>query len=100
MQVRIKEKMIVLKQVINPPVFDTTAAGQSKKNIEIYLKTIGYYNAVCTYRYKIDTVKNQFRVTTYFNINTGKYFTIDSISYAFTDSISNNYVTKVKPPVN
>jgi hypothetical protein len=89
MQVRIKEKMIVLKQVINPPVFDTTAAGQSKKNIEIYLKTIGYYNAVCTYRYKIDTVNNQFRVTTYFNINTGKYFTIDSISYAFTDSISN-----------
>jgi hypothetical protein len=100
MQVRIKEKMIILKQVVNPAVFDTTAAIQSKKNIEIYLKTIGYYNANCQYRHTIDTIKNQYRVTTYFNITTGKYFTIDSIAYAFTESINNAYTQSLQQLCN
>ncbi|MFN5333609.1 MAG: BamA/TamA family outer membrane protein [Bacteroidota bacterium] len=89
MQVRIKEKMIVLKQVVNPSTFDTIAANRSKRNIETYLKTIGYYNANCKYEYRIDTVKDQQRVTTTFMIHAGKPFRIDSLSYIFTDSINN-----------
>ena len=90
MQVKIKEKIILLKQVVNPPSFDTIAANRSKRNIEIYLKTIGYYNSNCQYEYKVDTVRDQYRVTTNFRIDAGKPFTIDSIDYIFTDSINNH----------
>lgn len=100
MQVRIKERIIVFKQVVNPTAFDTLSTIRSKRNIEIYLKTIGFYNANCSYNYKIDTVRDQHRVFTTFHIEAGKPFTIDSIEYILTDSINNNNTQELQKICN
>jgi outer membrane protein insertion porin family len=94
MHVNIKERFLFFKQIIHPPAFDTSHVLMSIENIEIFLKTIGYYNAAVDYKYVIDTAnkqyanKVQYRVKTTFAVNPGKPFKIDSIAFLFTDSIN------------
>jgi outer membrane protein insertion porin family len=92
MQKRVKEVFVVFKTLIDPPAFDTAAARQSAANMEIYLKTIGYYNGKATYAAKFDTVtgrtpeKDQIRTTTTFIVNTGPVFRINEVDFYIEDS--------------
>lgn len=91
LQVRVREKFIILKNVIDPAAFDTNYARQSADNMDIYLKTIGYYNGKTAYSYVIDTIPaksrtaTQYRTTTTFTVNTGAPFRIDTVSFDFED---------------
>ncbi len=95
MRIKVKERFLFFKQIIHPPAFDTVFARQSVQNFEIFLKTIGYYNAEVTHSYSIDTFnkaissKIQYRVASKFKVFPGKPFRIDSLSFIFTDSINN-----------
>jgi outer membrane protein insertion porin family len=92
MQVKIRTSVLIFKRLIDPAVFDTAYAEQSVKNIDIYLKTIGYYNGKSSYVVsKIDTVhqnnpkKKEIRVTTTFRVKTGPVFRINEIEYFLAD---------------
>ncbi|MFN4284443.1 MAG: BamA/TamA family outer membrane protein [Lacibacter sp.] len=92
LQVRVREKFIFFKSVIDPAAFDTGYARQSAENMDIYLKTIGFYNGKTTFTYRIDTVAAkggsaiQYRTTTTFTVNTGPPFRIDSIAFELKDT--------------
>ncbi|MFN8266026.1 MAG: BamA/TamA family outer membrane protein [Chitinophagaceae bacterium] len=92
MQTIVKERFVFFKQLNNPPQFDTLAAIQSASNMDIYLKTVGFYNGKASFTYKIDTVQTgrnketQYRTTTHFTVNTGPVFRIDSINYFISDT--------------
>jgi outer membrane protein insertion porin family len=89
LQLKIKERFIFFEQLIDPARFDTSYVSQSAANMDIYLKTIGYYNGKTNYSYSIDTVENgetQYRATTNFRVNTGPVFRLDSIAFLLYDS--------------
>lgn len=92
MLTRVKESFVIFKKLIDPPRFDTAAAQQSARNMEIYLKTIGYYNGTAIDSTKIDTVnsnnpdKKQYRAITTFFVNTGPVFRVNEIDYYIEDS--------------
>ncbi|MBS4066950.1 MAG: BamA/TamA family outer membrane protein [Chitinophagaceae bacterium] len=92
MQLRVKQSFLVLKKLVEPPVFDSMAAVQSVRNMEIYLKTAGYFYGKVTfdstlYIHKPNNVtKKEIRVATVFNVTTGPQVKIDSISFIIYDS--------------
>jgi outer membrane protein assembly factor BamA len=87
LQVKVKQQFIFFNKVIDPPRFDSTNLTQSIENIDIYLKTIGYYNSKSTVSTKNDTVhrinreKKQIRVSNHFKVETGPLFLIESANY-------------------
>lgn len=93
LQVRVREKFVIFKSVIDPAVFDTSYARQSAENMDIYLKTIGYYNGKTRFSYKIDTLPSkkqsgpQYRTTTTFTVTTGAPFLIDTVSFDLHDTL-------------
>lgn len=93
MRVRVKEKLIFFKTLIDPSVYDSLNADASARNMEIYLKTIGYYYGQVSLRNLFDTLQakgkssQQIHVITQFNVNTGPLVHIDSVSYLITDTL-------------
>jgi outer membrane protein insertion porin family len=92
MRTVVKQSFLISKRLETPPVFDTAFAQQSARNMEIYLKTIGYYNGTASFDSIVDSVhkdnpnKLQIRVATTFKVNTGPVFRIDSIALIPNDS--------------
>ncbi|MES2432112.1 MAG: BamA/TamA family outer membrane protein [Bacteroidota bacterium] len=86
-KIQIKDKWLILHYIINPPVFDTTYADISARNMEASLVHLGYYNAKVKYN-KPDTVTkgDQKRVSIKYNVNTGPPTLIDTMSYQFKKS--------------
>jgi outer membrane protein assembly factor BamA len=64
-----------------PPVFDTINVGRSKTFMSALLSANGYLNPVITDTFKIDTVRDQYRVTVDFFVKPGKVFRLDSVGY-------------------
>ena len=92
MHITVKQSFVFFKRLMNPAVFDTSYAKQSSQNMEIFLKTIGYYNGKVTDTTYIDTVhgtKPQYRAITTFNVTTGPVFRMDSIVILPNDSSRN-----------
>ena len=92
MQVRVKGRFLFFKQLIDPPAFDSVASKQSAANMEIFLKTIGYYYGTVSDSTNIDTAnaddveKRQYRAVTIFKVVTGKQVKIDSVNFLITDT--------------
>lgn len=95
MRLIVKQSYVVLKRLEWPAVFDTSYARQSAANMEIFLKTVGYYNGKVKDSFYIDTVhqskpsKRQYRVATVFTVTTGPVFRMDSIVLIPNDSNRN-----------
>lgn len=92
MRLRIKESFIFFRQLLNPPAFDSSALSASAANMELLLKTIGYYRGKVNYSYTIDTVAAgkalpQYRVKSNFEVTTGPAFRIDTVVYLLQDTI-------------
>lgn len=102
MQVKVKESFLVFKKLVDPPVFDSINAAESARNMEIYLKTIGYYYGNVTHQSTIDTFhadnpgKKEIRVATVFTVNTGPLVKIDSINYLLFDSAYSKQTTALQ----
>lgn len=93
LQTVVKESFVFLKKLEAPAVYDTVYALNSGRNMEIFLKTEGYYNGKVSYElFPYDTInkndpeKKQIRVATKFIVNTGPVFRIDSVALIPNDS--------------
>jgi outer membrane protein insertion porin family len=92
MQVRVKQTFIIRKWLMQPPVFDSLAAEQSARNMEIYLKTAGYYYGRVTFDSALfvskpdNAEKKQIRVASVFKVTTGPLVKIDSFNFLIYDS--------------
>ena len=64
-----------------PPLFDSINVDQSKTFMSALLSANGYLNPVIADTFKIDTVRDQYRVTVDFFVTVGKVFRLDSIGY-------------------
>lgn len=89
----VKESYVFFKKLQSPAVYDTTYAISSARNMEIFLKTEGYYNGKVNYEllpydtiHKDNPEKKQIRVATKFIVNTGPVFRIDSVALIPNDS--------------
>jgi hypothetical protein len=81
------QKLFFFTTLKNPPLFDSVNISRSKKFMNAYLNSQGYYYAELKDSIpKYDTVKNQVRVTVIMNIKVGKNITINSAGYALNDS--------------
>jgi len=69
-----------------PPIFDSLNVDRSKTFMSALLSANGYLNPVITDTFKIDTVRDQYRVTTDFFVAPGKVFRLDSIGYDLQSS--------------
>jgi outer membrane protein insertion porin family len=65
-----------------PPVFDTAAVSRSKMFMTALLNAQGFFNPTITDTFKIDTVRDQMRVTTSFVVTPGTLHRFDSIRFA------------------
>jgi hypothetical protein len=106
LRIKIKERFLLFKQIIHPPVFDTVYAQKTVDNMKLFLKTIGNYHSSINYHYKIDTLTSlkggliQYRTTTTFKVNPGNPFRVDSIAFLFTDSLNNESTQKLQQLTN
>ncbi|MBA2250142.1 MAG: BamA/TamA family outer membrane protein [Chitinophagaceae bacterium] len=80
-KVRTKDVVFVLHYVDSPPVFDTLAAKRSAENMQLSMINLGYYNAMVHYKYAADSVKDQVRITTTYDVIAGKPTLIDTFAY-------------------
>lgn len=76
-QTKVKDVLFVLHFITRPPVFDTSFAGISARNIEASMYHIGYYGASSTYR--ADTIGK--KVNVHYIVNAGNPTLIDTVSY-------------------
>jgi hypothetical protein len=99
MQLSVRQRAFVFKRLTNPPVFDSLAAVQSTKNIEIYLKTIGHFygkasfDSVQIIRKENKPAKKQTRVITVFYVSPGPRVKIDSFNFIIYDSTRSELTT-------
>jgi outer membrane protein insertion porin family len=93
MQLRVKQSFLLFKRLVEPPVFDSLAAVASARNMEIYLKTAGYYYGRVSFDSTLDLYKpadpekKEIRVATVFKVNTGPLVIIDSFNFLIYDSV-------------
>jgi hypothetical protein len=85
------QKFGVKSVINNPPVYDSINILRSKKFMNAYLNSQGYYYSVLKDTVVIkqegkDTVNKQLRTTVTVTIDLGKNITIDSINYNLHDS--------------
>ncbi len=73
----------------NPPIYDTANVERTKRFMQAYLFSQGYYYATIEHVTppNIDTFKNQLRATVVFNVQTAKSISIDSVAYSLYDSV-------------
>lgn len=81
----------------NPPAFDTTNITRSRKLMNDYLNSQGYYYASFKDSIRIDTIKDQQRVYASMKITTGKNIRFDSIAYQLNDSVLQTLTLKELP---
>jgi outer membrane protein assembly factor BamA len=72
----------VYREIVRPPVFDTTNIGRSKLFMNSLMNSLGYFHPVVTDTFRIDTVRNKYRVYINFTVKPGKVLRVDSIGYA------------------
>ena len=81
------QKLFFFNTIKNPPVFDSVNIGRTKKFMNAYLNSQGYYYADFKDSIpKFDTVRDQIHVTVAMIIHIGKNITIDSVAYNLSDS--------------
>lgn len=81
------QKLFFFNTIKNPPVFDSINIGRTKKFMNAYLNSQGYYYAEMKDSIpKFDTIRDQIRVTAIMIIHIGKNITIDSVAYDLNDS--------------
>ncbi|MBC7826956.1 MAG: BamA/TamA family outer membrane protein [Chitinophagaceae bacterium] len=64
-----------------PAVFDSINVDRSKTFMSALLSANGYLNPVITDTFRVDTVRDQHRVTVDFFVSPGKVFRLDSVGY-------------------
>ena len=73
----------IYKKLVNPPVFDSMNVRRSLGFMIALLNSLGYYSPSIKDTFRIDTVhRDQYRVTTDFQVRPGKNLKFDSIGYA------------------
>lgn len=70
-----------------PAVFDTVYLSRSRTYMDALLHSQGYFSPVIRDTFRIDTVKDQKRVTVNFFVNPGKLLRYDSVGYSLSDSV-------------
>jgi outer membrane protein insertion porin family len=96
-----KEKTIIplVKQLRNPPVFDSMYASRSKEFMSSALFLLGYYKATVSWDSSLTRAKkDQQRITVNFTVVPGKSYKFDSIAYQFQDSALQRIVLQNKSP--
>src|SRR6476620_8052309 len=73
-------------RLVSPPVFDTIYLRQSRTFMKALLNSQGYFRPTITDTFRIDTVKNQQRVSVLFKVSTGTLLRYDSIGYDLSDT--------------
>jgi hypothetical protein len=86
MQVREKTSFLVIKKILNPAVFDTAQASQSVANMQLFLKTIGYYYGTVSYDTSLIIKGDKHKIYTTFKVKTGPVFRTAQIDYFLADS--------------
>jgi hypothetical protein len=86
------QKLGVFYTLKNPPVFDTSTLSTSRRFMNSFLFSQGYFNTVLNDTFFIDTFHKgnqplQYRTTVVMNITPGARTTIDSLTYDLGDSI-------------
>jgi outer membrane protein insertion porin family len=69
------------RTIVEPPKFDTNAVRRSETFLYALLHSQGYFSATIRDTFRIDTVKDQQRVTIDFHVSPGKGLKFDSIGY-------------------
>ena len=80
---RWNDKFLVIRQLKNPPVFDSINASKSLTFMRGLLNSLGYYRDSMNFTSTIDTVGDQLRTIVNFNVVSVSLFKFDSISYDF-----------------
>lgn len=73
-------------KIKDPPIFDTANITRSKKFMDAYLQSQGYYYSRLIDTFYIDTLNNQLRTTIEMNVDPGKTTIIDSLGYDLSDT--------------
>lgn len=103
LQLNVKESFVINKRLITPPVFDTSYLSATIRNMEIYLRTVGYYYSTVEIEklqtdtfYKDQPSKQQIRTGIRFLVNTGPVVNMDSIRYLIYDSTRHELTTALQ----
>lgn len=75
------DKFLILHYINQPPVFDTSYAGVSARNMAASMVHIGYYSSIATYKVDTTIKKDQKRVSVSYQVKTGPPTLIDTIGY-------------------
>jgi hypothetical protein len=86
------QKLGVLYNLKNPPVFDTANMSITRRFMNSFLFSQGYFNNNLTDTFYIDSFRKdhhpvQYRTTVVMDISPGKRTVIDSVSYNLTDTV-------------
>jgi len=84
-------------KIKSPAVFDSTNIQQSAIYMNSFLNAQGYYYAVLSNRFTIDTVRDQIRASVYMDIDAGKNIAIDEVTYEMTDSTLQQLAREAAP---
>jgi outer membrane protein insertion porin family len=71
----------VYRKIVNPPVFDSLNISRSIIFMDALLNSLGYFEPSIKDSIRIDTVRDQYRVTINFRVKPGKNLKIDSIGF-------------------
>ena len=75
----------IYRKLDRPPVFDTTNIGRSRIFMTSLMHSLGYFHPKIRDTFRIDTVRDQYRVHINFTVIPGKVLRLDSIGYALND---------------
>src|SRR5688572_25913966 len=76
-------KFLIIRQLKNPPVYDSINASKSLTFMRGLLNSLGYYRDSLNFTSSIDTVGDQLRTKLNFNVVSVSLFRFDSINYDF-----------------
>lgn len=80
-KIRVKEKFLFLRYIVNPPVYDTAASARSARNMETSMLHIGYYKSKAAFTDDTNKVGKQRRVDVKYTVEAGKPTLIDTVQY-------------------
>lgn len=85
------QKLAVLYSLKNPPVFDTSTLSITRRFMNSFLFSQGYFNTALSDTFYTDTFHKgnqpiQYRTTVVMNINPGNRVIIDSLAYKLNDA--------------
>ncbi|MBA2745714.1 MAG: BamA/TamA family outer membrane protein [Flavisolibacter sp.] len=86
-------KFLLIRQLKNPPVYDSTNADKSLVFIRGMLNSLGYYRDSLNYVSDIDTVGDQQRTSIDFNVVSVSLFRLDSINYNLRADSADNIIS-------